>query len=754
MNKMILVYILVIFFCSHHIINFGGAIVINAVIYAYDSNNEYFTSLVNDFNEYSKTNSLNITINLNAITALEGDSNDFSSFIGAHFAKKLKKYDIFFNSARVSSIYASHYEDLKKYLSIDYSKQFHPEIYKACVNEERLIGLPVTVDITGLYSNKVLLNKYEKRVPKTWEELKETAKYILEEEKKVNNTNLIPYNGIFCDGEDGTSSLYEFIYSFRDSIGSPFPDLKSKNAKNALKMIKQIKEELNLEDILKLDKNLVFTKFDGSAIFLKFWYYDNVSPYYITSPLPGQTEGVSSGIIGGSNIGINKYSDEENKIAAAKAIEYMTSEYFHKKYLVMNSLYSPRVSLYEDEEVCTHIDCSLMKSFQPIPRPYNRIKDYEDYSSKFRQYAYEYIYGNKTVEDALMNMYNIDHIYYLSLSTEDTSIGLIISIIYSFSSIFILTSLALLYIKKYKSYFKFFTKDLWCMVIIGIILQLFSRMLEIGSLNSFKCHLEIFFYSFGYIFILIPTLYKLICNFPEENNFSNWIKIHKYPFIILFLIFDALLCLLYMMFPYELTTIIGSDRKNFQVCNMKDSIGQSIMIMIIGFKGIIIIGIGYLLFVEWNIKETALDIQYITSAVYVNCIGIIAINILNYLKFNNYITYYLVHQIVFFIFTIVNYIFYYAFRIFIPLFNKNKNIFDFSGQLNIYHNSNTNNELKMSVNSNQGNKSHISSNGKFSKVLDYHFRTSIEKKSIDDNSSCNSEKNSHNQNKSMINSSN
>jgi len=52
------------------------------------------------------------------------------------------------------------------------------------------------MDIGSLYSNKVLLSKYNKRPPKTWDELIETSKYILEEEKKIGNTDLIGYNGL------------------------------------------------------------------------------------------------------------------------------------------------------------------------------------------------------------------------------------------------------------------------------------------------------------------------------------------------------------------------------------------------------------------------------------------------------------------------------------------------------------------------------------------------------------------------------
>jgi len=43
-----------------------------------------------------------------------------------------------------------------------------------------------------------LLNKYNKTIPTTWDELIETGEYILDEEKKINNdSNLIGFNGLF-----------------------------------------------------------------------------------------------------------------------------------------------------------------------------------------------------------------------------------------------------------------------------------------------------------------------------------------------------------------------------------------------------------------------------------------------------------------------------------------------------------------------------------------------------------------------------
>jgi len=49
-----------------------------------------------------------------------------------------------------------------------------------------------------LYSNKELLEKHGKPIPKTWDELIDTCKYIMEREK--DDTDLLCYNGLF-DGK-------------------------------------------------------------------------------------------------------------------------------------------------------------------------------------------------------------------------------------------------------------------------------------------------------------------------------------------------------------------------------------------------------------------------------------------------------------------------------------------------------------------------------------------------------------------------
>jgi len=60
---------------------------------------------------------------------------------------------------------------------------------------------------SSLYSNNDLLKKYNKSVPKTWDELITTGKFIMDEEKKLNNTDLIGYNGMF----DGMYNICNFF---------------------------------------------------------------------------------------------------------------------------------------------------------------------------------------------------------------------------------------------------------------------------------------------------------------------------------------------------------------------------------------------------------------------------------------------------------------------------------------------------------------------------------------------------------------
>jgi len=47
------------------------------------------------------------------------------------------------------------------------------------------------------------------------------------------------------DEYDGPYSFIEFIYSCRESVDSPFPDLNSQTTLNALELLKKMKKEIS-----------------------------------------------------------------------------------------------------------------------------------------------------------------------------------------------------------------------------------------------------------------------------------------------------------------------------------------------------------------------------------------------------------------------------------------------------------------------------------------------------------------------------
>ncbi|OUM67981.1 hypothetical protein PIROE2DRAFT_58379 [Piromyces sp. E2] len=235
-------------------------------------------------------------------------------------------------------------------------------IFQTCYHRDTLVALPVTLQYSVLYSNKDLLDKYNKTIPKTWDELLKTSKFILNEEKKFNK-DLIGYNGYFPDTEDGLFSLYEFIYSYRNSKNSLFPELTSKESIEALKMVKTIKEEISSDLAFHSDGYYSINKLaDGNSIFIKFWIFPDpyVNKAYKMTNLPGKKEGISASIASGSNISIFGNLPEDRKNATIIAYKFLTSKELQEKYTSQHILMSGIPSIYKNDNKCFLDLCNIL----------------------------------------------------------------------------------------------------------------------------------------------------------------------------------------------------------------------------------------------------------------------------------------------------------------------------------------------------------------------------------------------------------
>ncbi|OUM58847.1 hypothetical protein PIROE2DRAFT_15776 [Piromyces sp. E2] len=298
----------------------------------------------------------------------------------------------------------------------------------------KLVSLmPVITTYSVLYSNTKLLGKYNKTIPETWDEFLETGSYIVSEEKKANN-KISGYNSIFGDSDSSTGSLAEFIYSYRKSVDSPFPNIINEEAVNALEMLKKIKENVASDDEFINGESFIYQNaFSGNALFFKYWamsdYDKNV--FKITH-LPGVKKGISASLTGGTNIGVNNYINDDRKKAAAKVIEYMVSKEAQRKYVTTGNGFTMLNELYDgDEEVCSKLDCDFFKNIQVVTKYNSDRTDYISYSEKFRNYAYEFLYGNKTALEVLNKINDITRVYYITLNNEHSNIGLTIFIVNS-----------------------------------------------------------------------------------------------------------------------------------------------------------------------------------------------------------------------------------------------------------------------------------------------------------------------------------
>ncbi|ORX80036.1 hypothetical protein BCR32DRAFT_245916 [Anaeromyces robustus] len=165
--------------------------------------------------------------------------------------KKNNKYDIFAYDANYLKEFAPYLLELEKHLSRQsleyYSSNDNRKLTE--YNGHRY-GMPFILIFTILFSNVSYLENYNKTIPKTWDELLETSKYIIEREREDNNNTIIGYNGLFPNNENTMCSIYQFLYSYRDEKDSGLPDFNSETASNAFDKLMQIKNEISTGKIM------------------------------------------------------------------------------------------------------------------------------------------------------------------------------------------------------------------------------------------------------------------------------------------------------------------------------------------------------------------------------------------------------------------------------------------------------------------------------------------------------------------------
>jgi len=348
-------------------------ITVNGIAYIYDVKVEVFDNLKNAFRKYSEDNNLGIDINIEIYTPSNTtEYKDFGFFLESIFNKKngKKRYDIVFYYDTYTSILGRHFVELEKYIDTSRIDMYERSIIDAsCVYNNKVIGLPVFFDTNVLYSNTVLLGKHGRDIPKTWDQLIDTAVYIRDQEKAQGNTDFDPFLGIFSANVEGALSLFEVTTSCRNKNSDPFPDETSETFREGIQILKRIKENLlNSAELFESNMEYTIGKFyQGKALFVKF-YMGSYPPLYKPSVVPGKNEGVTGTIPAAFSVSLNRYIVDDEKIrnAALKVIDFFTSKETQKEYIVKKNLLSAMTRLYYDPEVCASFECDVFLKSKPF----------------------------------------------------------------------------------------------------------------------------------------------------------------------------------------------------------------------------------------------------------------------------------------------------------------------------------------------------------------------------------------------------
>jgi trehalose/maltose transport system substrate-binding protein len=239
---------------------------------------------------------------------------------------------------------------------------YFPAVRSSMYSGEKMVALPLYTDCGVIYYRTDLLSKYGKPIPVTWEELRETAEYIQNEERRDPKKKNRFHGFVFQAKafEILTCNFVEIVDSFGGSIITN--GRATVNSDAVLKATMFLLDCLNSicsRSVLNYSEEDARSMFQsGNAVFMRNWPYAwsllNDSGTAVAGKVgvipipPSISDGKSSGVLGGWFMAVSKYS--KHKKLAADLIKFLTSR--DQQRLRSAYSYLPAFkSLYKDSEV-------------------------------------------------------------------------------------------------------------------------------------------------------------------------------------------------------------------------------------------------------------------------------------------------------------------------------------------------------------------------------------------------------------------
>jgi len=299
-------------------------------------------------------------------------------------------------------------------------KSHFPSIVESQTVDGKLVALPLFTDAPALYYRKDLLEKHGASVPKTWEELTATAKAVQDAERAAGNNDIWgfvwqgnAYEGLTCDALEWVKS------SGGGQIVEPDGTISVNNEKAAaaLELAATWPGSISPDGVLAYQEEEARGVWQtGNAVFMRNWPYayglgnsddSAVKGLFGVTTLPtGQGHDTSAATLGGWNVAVSKYSD--NQEAAIDLAMYLAGHEAQKTRSIIASNLPTIVSLYEDADIAREqpiIPQWKDVFLQAVPRPSAPTREkYNEVSTLFFSAVHSVISGNAKAADALADL--------------------------------------------------------------------------------------------------------------------------------------------------------------------------------------------------------------------------------------------------------------------------------------------------------------------------------------------------------------
>lgn len=318
-------------------------------------------------------------------------------------------------------ILGSHFIDLAQYIPQEEVDQHFPAIVENNTVGGELVGMPWYTDAGILYYRTDLLEQYGVDAPSTWQELTEAAQTIQDGEREAGNDRFWgfvwqgrAYEGLTCDALEWVDSFNGG--SIVEADGSI--SINNPNAIEAIDLAATWVGTISPDGVLSYAEEEARGVFQsGNAAFMRNWPYAWALAQGDDSPIRGNvgvvalprggTDGVHTGTLGGWQLAVSRYS--ENQEVAADLVQYLTSFEEQKRRAIVGSLLPTIEALYNDPEVieASPIVVDLFETFtNAVARP-SRVtgERYNEVSSAFWNAVHATLSGSG---DAATNLASLE----------------------------------------------------------------------------------------------------------------------------------------------------------------------------------------------------------------------------------------------------------------------------------------------------------------------------------------------------------